>query len=122
MVGEYDFNDTFTIDKISAAQVIQKEGWLRQAFPVFVQIVFIFLLLFVTIIIANLIIGLTVSNTMDLSQEANIYKLDARAQNIQNVDNFINQLGCMKTSFPEKIILFVKQIAFSEKVIYFWDK
>ena len=44
-----------------------------------------------TIIIANLIIGLTVSNIIELSKEAYIYKLGETVKQIKNVELFTQE-------------------------------
>ena len=65
MVGELDFVDNFTIDK--SIQADDSE--------VTLQIMFLLFVLFVSIIIANLIIGLTVSEIDDLYNEARAIRL-----------------------------------------------
>ena len=66
MTGELEYADTFTIDDSRASD--DSIGTLQ-----FVYILFVF---FVTIIIANLIIGLTVSEIDDLYNEGRAIRLE----------------------------------------------
>ena len=77
MVGELDFVDNFTIDK--SIQADDSE--------VTLQILFLLFVLFVSIIIANLIIGLTVSEIDDLYNEARAIRLQ----------KMVTQVGYLKT-------------------------
>ena len=62
MIGEFDFNDTFVVDKIHEFGV---------DVSIFLTHIFFVLLLFlVTITIFNLILGLSVSNIQKLMEEA----------------------------------------------------
>ena len=76
MIGEYDFADNFTFNHISENQVVGKATAVTRhnhsqkvpstgfgkAFPVIVQIIMILMMFLITIIIGNLITGLTVNN------------------------------------------------------------
>ena len=61
MIGEYDFADNFTFSHISENQVVENSGF-GKVFPVIVQILMILMMFLITIIIGNLITGLTVNN------------------------------------------------------------
>ena len=61
MIGEFDFADTFTVEQIKKSQVVEYEG-LGVTFPVIIQLIMILLMFLITIIIGNLITGLTVHN------------------------------------------------------------
>eukprot|EP00092_Neocalanus_flemingeri_P002050 GFUD01002188.1.p1 GENE.GFUD01002188.1~~GFUD01002188.1.p1 ORF type:complete len:420 (+),score=70.79 GFUD01002188.1:79-1260(+) len=102
MIGEYDFKDTFTWQKIKQSQTIATEGWFREVFPIFVQIVFIMLLFLVSIIIANLITGLTVNNIRELYKEAGVHKLGKTVEQITSSEEFMGGrlLRYAKMHFP----------------------
>ena len=61
MIGEFDFADTFTVEQIKKSQVVEYEG-LGVTFPVIIQLIMIILMFLITIVIGNLITGLTVHN------------------------------------------------------------
>jgi hypothetical protein len=90
MIGEYDFTDTFTWASIKDSQVFSKEGVFRNMFPIFVQVVFILVLFLVSIIIANLITGLTVNNISELYKKAGVYKLGKTVKQIISSEEFVN--------------------------------
>ena len=75
MIGEYDFAGTFTYDVIIENQAIESKSAPGKAFPFVIQCLFLFLMFFVSIIISNLVTGLTVSNIGELQKESSIRKL-----------------------------------------------
>jgi len=79
MIGEFDYNESFTWDAVA------ESGSLYSNF--ITQIIFILLILLVSIIIANLVIGLTVNNTMELFQEAGFYRLGKTVMQIQGTES-----------------------------------
>ena len=91
MIGEYDFIDTFTIQDIKKNQVYSnQDNFFWEVFPVIVQFVFILSLFFVSIIIGNLITGLTVNNIRELYKEAGVYKLGKTVKQIKSSEEFVN--------------------------------
>ena len=77
MTGEYEFKDTFTAWQIRKAQVISDaDSTAGYVYPILIQIVFVITLFVVTIVISNLITGLTVDNIKGLYRTANIFKLE----------------------------------------------
>jgi hypothetical protein len=97
MLGEYDFTDTFTWGDITDSQVVTQEGFFRNMFPIFVQAIFILVLFLVSIIIADLITGLTVNNIRELYKEAFVYKLGKTVKQIKSSEEFVN--GNLMTYF-----------------------
>jgi len=79
MIGEFDYNESFTWDAVT------ESGSLYSNFVT--QIIFILLILLVSIIIANLVIGLTVNNTRELFQEAGFYRLGKTVVQIQGTES-----------------------------------
>ena len=75
MIGEFDYNESFTWDAVTETGGVYSN--------IITQLVFILLILLVSIIIANLIIGLTVNNTRELYQEAGFYRLGKTVIQIQ---------------------------------------
>lgn len=79
MVGELDFVDNFTVDKSGDSEVT-------------LQLMFLLFVIFVSIIIANLIIGLTVSEIDDLYNEARAIRLHKMVTQLVNLEDlFINK-------------------------------
>ncbi len=75
MIGEFDYSESFTWNAVT------ETGSMYSNF--ITQLIFILLILLVSIIIANLIIGLTVNNTRELFQEAGFYRLGKTVIQIQ---------------------------------------
>ena len=102
MIGEYDFNGSFTWENIQKSQVISKAGWLQKVFPIFVQGVLVSAMFAVSIIISNLITGLTVNNISELRKEAGYFKLGKTVKQIKSSEEFLNGrlLRFAKKCFP----------------------
>jgi hypothetical protein len=94
MIGEFDYNESFTWDAVS------ESGSLYSNF--ITQIIFILLILLVSIIIANLVIGLTVNNTRELFQEAGFYRLGKTVMQIQGTESIF--LVGMLSSFLHAVL------------------
>ena len=75
LTGEFEFGDNFQWEK-------SKEDF----GGVSSQILFVAFLIFGSIVIANLLIGLTISQTEQLSKEAGIFRLEAMVQLISKVE------------------------------------
>ena len=94
MIGELDFVDNFTVDKSGDAEVT-------------LQLIFLLFVLFVSIIIANLIIGLTVSEIDDLYNEARAIRLHKMVTQLVNLEDlFINKpsiTDCLPRSVRDRI-------------------
>ena len=82
LIGEFDFNDTFTIENVREFGVPASQG--------LTQFIFVLLLFLVSIVIANLIIGLSVSNIDQLMKESEVYKMEKMVQQITAAENFFN--------------------------------
>lgn len=93
LIGEIDFNDTFTIENVEEFGVAASQG-LSQLF-------FVALLFMVSIVIANLIIGLSVSNIDDLMKESEIYKMEKMVRQIGAAEKFFNQ-NLLSNLVPKK--------------------
>jgi len=92
MIGEYDFAGTFTYDVIVENQSIENESILGEAFPFVIQLLFLFLMFFVSVIIANLIIGLTVSNIGELQKESGIRKLRETLGSAESAEEVVEKI------------------------------
>jgi len=90
MIGEYDFSDTFRWNSIENSMVVSDSSWLKKIFPLIPQLLFIFVLVLVTIIIGNLITGLTVNNIGELSKHAEFFKLGKTLKQIKSTEEFVN--------------------------------
>ena len=86
MIGEYDFDNNFTMDNINQQAV--KDGPMDGAYirNVITQLLFISLVSVVSITIANLIIGLTVQNIAELQRNAGTYKLSKALDQIKETE------------------------------------
>ena len=82
LIGEFDFNDTFTVENVNIYGVPASQG--------LTQFFFVLLLFLVSIVIANLIIGLSVSNIEELLKESEIYKMEKMVQQISAAEKFFN--------------------------------
>lgn len=60
IIGEYDFADTWTVENIKNDQIVTANYFFQQILPVAIQILLIFVFMFVTLIMKDLITGLTV--------------------------------------------------------------
>ena len=92
MIGEYDFAGTFTYDVIVENQSIENESILGKAFPFVIQLLFLFLMFFVSVIIANLITGLTVSNIGELQKESGIRKLRKTLGSAESAEEVVEKI------------------------------
>ena len=91
MIGEYDFGSTFTANAIKDASVMTDESFFtKNLFPVLVQIFFLGMIFLGSIIIANLITGLTVYNIGQLYKEAEVYKLGTTVHQIDSAENLVH--------------------------------
>jgi len=100
MIGEYDFADNFTFSHISENQVVPSTGF-GKAFPVIVQIIMILMMFLITIIIGNLITGLTVNNLSQLYKQSDIYKLGKTVQEIISVEKTMLNFPLAKKLWPQ---------------------
>ena len=92
MIGEYDFGDTFTANKIRISAVMTSDNtFTKQIFPYIVQAFFIAMIFLGSIIIANLITGLTIFNIRELYKEAEVYKLGSSVHQIINTENMVEK-------------------------------
>ena len=92
MLGEYDFGDTFTANKIRISAVMTSDNnFTKMIFPYIVQAFFIAMIFLGSIIIANLITGLTIFNIRELYKEAEVFKLGSSVQQIINVENMVEK-------------------------------
>ena len=105
LIGEFDFDDTFTIENVREFGVPASQG--------LTQFIFVLLLFLVSIVIANLIIGLSVSNIDQLMKESEVYKMEKMVQQITTAEKFFNHnlLSYLvpkrfRNSFEEKTKLF----------------
>ena len=78
LIGEFDFNDTFTPENVQQYGVPASQG--------VTQFFFVLLLFLVSIVIANLIIGLSVNNIDELLEESKIYKMEKMVKQISAAD------------------------------------
>ena len=76
LTGEFEFDDYF-----------QWENTTEGFGSVSAQILFVVFLIFVSVVIANLLIGLTISQTAQLTKEAGIFRLEAMVQLITKLEN-----------------------------------
>merc|ERR1711915_289476 len=75
---------------IENSMVVSDSSWLKKIFPLIPQLLFIFVLVLVTIIIGNLITGLTVNNIGELSKHEEFFKLGKTLKQIKNTEEFVN--------------------------------
>ncbi len=87
MLGEFDFSDNFLWDDV------QGKGSNGTA-----QVVFMLFLFLVSIVIANLLIGMTVSQTEELLQTAGVIKLQKMAQQVMILEEVAVKNSSSKTS------------------------
>ena len=89
MIGELDFNEYFTWDAVNSAGTSYSN--------VITQIIFIMFLILVSMIISNLVIGLTVNNLRELFKIAGIYRLGKTLLQIQDTESIIINGTLFKT-------------------------
>ena len=75
LTGEFEFGDNFQWEKTK-----EDFGGVSS------QILFVAFLIFVSIVIANLLIGLTINQTEQLSKVAGIFRLEAMVQLISKAE------------------------------------
>jgi hypothetical protein len=91
-VGEYDFGDSFLHSKIRFSSVFITDSTnfvTYYIFPIFVQLVMVGMVFVGTIIIANLITGLTIYNIDQLYREASAFQLSQSAKQIGSAENIV---------------------------------
>ena len=85
MIGEFDFADNFTWDVIEDQNI--------NIFSVIItQLFFIFTIFFVSIVISNLIIGLTVQNITLLQRKAGYYRLQKTLEQLRDTENILRTM------------------------------
>ena len=90
LIGEYEFEDRFTLNKIRPSSVATGHSAFAQTFiPVLVQLFYIAMIFLGSIIIANLITGLTIHNISELYKEAEVFKLGSAVRQIAQVEDMV---------------------------------
>ena len=90
LIGEYEFEDKFTLNKIRLSSVATGHSAFAQTFiPVLVQLFYIAMIFLGSIIIANLITGLTIHNISELYKEAEVFKLGSAVRQIDQVEDMV---------------------------------
>ena len=95
MIGELDFADNFTWDVIEEQQLGTLSNIVTQLF--FIGIVFL-----VSIVISNLIIGLTVQNITQLQREAIIYRLQKTLEQIRDTGDIFFEAHTITRKMMQK--------------------
>jgi hypothetical protein len=98
MIGELDFNEYFTLDAVNEAGTAYSNY--------ITQFIFIMFLVLVSMIISNLVIGLTVNNLRELFKIAGIYRLGKTLLQIQDTESIIINgalFNTFKRILPEKL-------------------
>ena len=95
MIGEFDYDDNFASD-------YSKTGsFFRLSHNDVAQITFVFFIMFVSIILANLIVGLTVNKTDELFRKADNYYNSKKVLNISMIEKLLLVTGVSKW-IPQK--------------------
>merc|ERR1712223_212250 len=90
MIGEYEFTDVFTLNKLKESVVVTGNNpWANTIIPTIVQLFFIAMIFLGSIIIANLITGLTIHNISELYKEAEVFKLGSAVRQIDQVEDMV---------------------------------
>ena len=90
MIGEYEFADVFRTNKITESSVVTGNNpWANMIIPTIVQLFFIAMIFLGSIIIANLITGLTIHNISELYKEAEVFKLGSAVRQIDQVEDMV---------------------------------
>jgi len=95
MIGELEFAEYFTWDAVKETGTSYSN--------IFTQLVFIMLLVLISMIISNLVIGLTVNNTRELFKIAGIYRLGKTLRQIQDTESIIIY-GPIKHFLPARLV------------------
>jgi hypothetical protein len=103
MSGEFDFEDNFLW------QSVEGKGSNGTA-----QAVFLFFFFIVSIVISNLLIGMTVSKTEELFKKAGLIKLEKMAEQIMGLEDIVNQ----KTSFVAFLPEFIRRVLIEKTQIF----
>ncbi len=90
MIGEFDLSSYFTVE-----QARLDEGQFST------QLLFIFFIIFVSIVISNLLVGLTVSKTEELFKEAGVIRLEKTVLQVNQVEKvFLNPKASVISWLP----------------------
>ena len=90
MIGEYEFAEVFTLNTIRKSSVVTGDGvFAFTVIPVLVQLFFLAFIFLGSIIIANLITGLTIHNISELYKEAEVFKLGSAVRQIALVEDMV---------------------------------
>ena len=87
---------------VPTQNITMSERNILSVYPLIVQMFFILTLFFVSIIVGNLITGLTVNNISELKEEARVFKLGKSVQEIRNCETFVKHrwIQCFKKVLP----------------------
>ena len=110
MIGELEFEEHFTMDSV------KEQGGPLIVF--FTQIFFIALVTMVSITLANLIIGMTVSNISELQREATTYRLQKTLEQVKETGNiFLKHNKYFRIILQNFLKLDIAMITFLRKMI-----
>ena len=106
MIGEYEFAEVFTMNNIRESSVVTGESLFAVTIiPLLVQLFFLAMIFLGSIIIANLITGLTIHNISELYKEAEVFKLGSAVRQIALVEEMVKtskMFHYMKKILPKR--------------------
>ena len=110
MTGEFEFEDNFL--PVKGPQGKGSNGT--------TQIVFILFLFVVSIVISNLLIGMTVSKTEELTKKAGVIRLEKTVGQVKGIEDIVTGkktiLGMLPASLRNKLLEMTQLFTYLEKL------